>query len=104
MVIKKLWPVIWVKYEDTRSVMKHPSISNIYTKTVKNTLSVLEEMVANKTSEHMSRKIGSIIHDGWSSDGVIILECLHLMNSKKVTMHQKLKLIAYQFHPCIFFK
>ena len=64
MVIKKLWPVIWVKYEDTRSVIKNPSIANIYTKTVKNTLFVLGEVVVKNISEQMSGKFGVIIYDG----------------------------------------
>ena len=32
----------------------------------------------------------------------IILECLHIMNLKNITMYQNLELITYQIHPWFF--
>ena len=45
IIISKLCPSRWVEDEDIRSVMRHPYSSNLSTKTVKNTLFLLEEMV-----------------------------------------------------------
>ena len=70
IIINKLWDVSWVKDEDTQSVMKHPSSANLYTKTVNNTLFVLEDMVVKKLSDPMSVKFGAIIHHGCISDGI----------------------------------
>ena len=84
--------------------MKYPSSANLYTKTVNNTLFVLREMAAKHISEKMSGKVGDIIHDGWRSGGVHYPGVFAYYELKKLTMYQKLKSIAYQFHPYIFFK
>ena len=71
MVINKLWPVIWVKDEYIRSIMKYLSSDNLCTKTVNNALIVLEEMVLKINSDQMNGKVGAIIHYRWRSDGII---------------------------------
>ena len=80
IIINKLWDVSWVKDEDTQSVMKHPSSANLYTKTVNNTLFVLEEMVVKKIKSILmvNLELPSTI-DGYLML-FIILKCLHLMN------------------------
>ena len=50
--------------------MKHSSSANVSTKTVKNTVFVLKDMVVKINSDQMSGKVGAIIHDGCSSGGV----------------------------------
>ena len=83
MIIEKLWPVIWFKDEDIRSVMKNPSGANLSTKTVNNTLFVLEDMVVKKLSDPMSVKFGAIIHHGCISDGIHYLGVFAYYEPKK---------------------
>ena len=103
IIIKKFWPVSWVEDEYIQSVIKHPSSANVSTKTVKNILFVLEEMVVEKIQSILVVKLELLSMMDGSLMVFTFLDFLHLMNSKKVTIYQKLKLISYQ-HPCIFFK
>ena len=82
--------------------MKHPSSANLSTKTVNNIFFVLEDMKVKNISDQMNGKAGPIIHDGWIYDGINCLELFASYELKQLTMYYKLKLIANQFHPCVF--
>ena len=84
--------------------MKHSSSANVSTKTVKNTVFVLKDMAVKINSEQMSGKVGAIIHEGWSSDGVHYLGVFAYYELKKYNNVSEFGINYLSNPPLIFFK